>query len=182
MYYLDKKVKYNSQDFKALFNAYFPALCLYAERIVSDSDAAKDVVQEVFIKLLKSNAMFENEKAIKAYLYILTRNSCLDSIKKSRNDLRLTNEELFSYSENEFLEDIVKEETYRLLDIAIKELGLQSQRIIQLSMNQLSNPEIAEELNISVNTVKTLKLRAYKKLRGILSHQFMTILMADLFI
>ena len=140
MYYLDKKVKYNSQDFKALFNAYFPALCLYAERIVSDSDAAKDVVQEVFIKLLKSNAMFENEKAIKAYLYILTRNSCLDSIKKSRNDLRLTNEELFSYSENE------------------------------------------EELNISVNTVKTLKLRAYKKLRGILSHQFMTILMADLFI
>ncbi|MEQ6119130.1 sigma-70 family RNA polymerase sigma factor [Reichenbachiella sp. MALMAid0571] len=179
MYYLDKKVKYNSPDFKALFNAYFPTLCLYAERIVSDSDAAKDVVQEVFIKLLKSDAMFENEKSIKAYLYILTRNSSIDSIKKNRNSLRLTDDEYFSYSENDFLEDIVKEETYRMLDVAIKKLGLQSQKIIQLSMNQLSNPEIAEELDISVNTVKTLKLRAYKKLKNILAHQLMSVILLN---
>ncbi|MEQ9287247.1 MAG: sigma-70 family RNA polymerase sigma factor [Cyclobacteriaceae bacterium] len=179
MYYLEKRVKYNSPDFKALFNTYFPTLCLFAERILHDRDGAKDVVQDVFIKLLKSDAMFENEKALKAYLYVLTRNDCIDTIKKNRNTEYSVKDDNRVYSENDFLEDVVKEETFHLLDQAIKELGIQSQKIIQLSLNQLSNSEIADELDISVNTVKTLKLRAYKRLRSLLGHQLMAALIAD---
>lgn len=181
MHYLGKKVEYDSPDIKLLFNNYFPTLCLFSERILKDSDSAKDVVQDVFIKLLASDSTFENEKAIKAYLYVLTKNSSLDSIKKNRNSTQSISEELLSYSENDFLEDVVKEETFRQLDVAIKELGTQSQNVIKLTMNQLSNQEIAEELDISINTVKTLKLRAYKRLRELLGHQFMAIILAEFF-
>ncbi len=181
MYYLDKKVNYHSKEFKALFDAYFPTLCLFAGKILSDSDVAKDVVQEVFVKLLRSDTMFENEKAVRAYLYILTRNDCLDVLKKNKkmHQVMKENEEL--YAENDFLEDVVREETYRLLDQAIKELGVQSQKVIQLSLNQLTNVEIADELNISINTVKTLKLRAYKRLRGIISRQLMVMILIEFF-
>ncbi len=178
MYYLGKTVNSNSSEFRVLFDNYFPTLCLFANRILNDRDSAKDIVQDVFVKLLGSDAMFENEQAIKAYLYILTRNGCLDNIKKGKNRFQSLDGKSFSYSESDFLDDVIREETFRLLDIAIKELGIQSQQIVKLTMNQLSNKEIADELSISVNTVKTLKLRAYKRLRGMLGHLLLMMILS----
>ncbi|MFY0653671.1 MAG: sigma-70 family RNA polymerase sigma factor [Cyclobacteriaceae bacterium] len=180
MYYSGKALSHDSQEFRVLFDNYFPTLCLFAGKIINDKDAAKDVVQEVFIKLLGSDAMFENEKAIKAYLYVLTRNSCLDRIKKLKNGLMPIDIDSHDYSEESFLKDVVREETFRLLDIAIKELGAQSQQVVKLTMNQLSNKEIAEDLDISINTVKTLKLRSYNKIRKKLGGHFALILLSQL--
>lgn len=42
---------------------------------------------------------------------------------------------------------------------------IRSRRVVILTMEGLSNPEIAKELGVSVNTVKTIKLRAYRVLR-----------------
>jgi RNA polymerase sigma factor (sigma-70 family) len=56
-------------------------------------------------------------------------------------------------------------EVYQLLYDAINSLPPNGKQVIELSMDGLKNKEIAKSLNISVNTVKTLKLRAYKFLR-----------------
>ena len=55
---------------------------------------------------------------------------------------------------------------------AVDALAPQSRRVILISLQELSNGEIAEELNISVNSVRTLKPNAYKKLKGLLKDYF----------
>lgn len=153
--------------FKKVFKKYFPSLCVFANKIVGNEDAAKDVVQDVFYKLWKASASFPNEKAMKAYLYLATKNTSLDYLKaKDRSHLKYID----SYHE-EVLSDytisleFIREETYRLLDEAIEKLPVKSKKIIRLSMKGYTNMEIAEQLQISINTVKTQKLIAYRKIR-----------------
>ena len=62
-------------------------------------------------------------------------------------------------------EFILEEEVHAMVYDAIKDLSERSRRVVILTMEGLSNPEIAKELGVSVNTVKTIKLRAYRVLR-----------------
>lgn len=43
-------VRLNEQEFHDIFNQYYAALCLFANRYVDDRDAAADIVQDVFVK------------------------------------------------------------------------------------------------------------------------------------
>lgn len=63
----------------------------------------------------------------------------------------------------------MEEEVHALIYETIKGLSVQSRRVVLMTMEGYSNPEIAEKLQISPNTVKTLKLRAYRTLRERLS-------------
>lgn len=64
-----------------------------------------------------------------------------------------------------FHDAIVEEETYRIVSEAINKLPDQMKAIMQLSLEGKKNAEIADRLNISTETVHTLKKIAYKKLR-----------------
>ena len=64
-----------------------------------------------------------------------------------------------------FHDAVVEEETYRMLTDAIDKLPGQMRAIMRLAMEGKKNGEIAECLNVSVETVHTLKKIAYKKLR-----------------
>ena len=61
---------------------------------------------------------------------------------------------------------IIEEEYYRQIYVAINKLSPERKNVILLSMDGLINKEIAEKAGISVNTVKTLKLKAYRFLRN----------------
>lgn len=169
-----------SPDFKTFFKKYFPSLYLFAEKLTEDKLLSKDIVQEVFIRTWKSNNNFENENALKAYLYLLTKNQCIDHLRKNKinKTTALSNEVAL---ENAYIDEIVREETFRLLNIAIEQLPPQRKSIIELTLKGLKNQEIAEDLQISVNTVKTHKLKAYKTIRKIMGTQFATILLTELF-
>ncbi len=68
-------------------------------------------------------------------------------------------------------EFLIEEETYRLLDAAIQQLPSRTREVILLAPQGRNNPEIAEILGVSINTIKTLKKNAYVDLRQMLSHQ-----------
>jgi RNA polymerase sigma-70 factor (ECF subfamily) len=68
-------------------------------------------------------------------------------------------------SEAFFIDQVVEEETHRMIHQAIQELSPKCKEIILLGLEGLKNKEIARELNLSVNTVKTHKLLAYRQLR-----------------
>jgi RNA polymerase sigma-70 factor (ECF subfamily) len=68
-------------------------------------------------------------------------------------------------SEIFFRDNLVEEETYQIIFNAIRTLSPQAQRVIELSLDGLKNQEIANKLSISINTVKTIKLRAFAALR-----------------
>lgn len=172
----------NNGDSKALkefFTSFYPSLCVFTKKYVSELDVAQDIAQESFLLLWEQKKKFENIKALKGFLYSTARNKYLNHIKlKAIHD---------DFSRNELLREdllyelVIEEETYRIIYQAIKKLPTQTSRIIELSMKGYKNQEISEELNVSINTVKTLKKNAYQCLReNLKEHVFVLFLLNQL--
>lgn len=144
---------------------YYLSLCTYGYAFVKDEDVVGDFVQEAFLSLWKRREGFHVFAAIKSFLYLNVKNSCLNWLKhevvKMRNERELSEYLLCIDDEDFILENEIHEELYR----ALKDLPEQSRRVVVMTMHGLSNQEIASQLNISQNTVKTLKLKAYRVLR-----------------
>ena len=75
--------KGNQRSFSSIFNTYYASLCFFAERMILDKQEAEDIVEETFVKLWRLHANFETMQNIKAFLYITTKNACLNYIKQS---------------------------------------------------------------------------------------------------
>ncbi len=156
----------NQNALKIFFEDFYPSACMVARKYLQNTDQAEDVAQEAFIEFWKRRGQFSSVLAIKGFIYTITRNKCLNLIKTSALHDRLLRQKLVS--DDFYYELIYEEETYSIIYKAINKLPPQSRKIISLSLKGFKNPEIAEKLSISLNTVKTLKKNAYKELRSIL--------------
>ncbi len=67
----------------------------------------------------------------------------------------------------------------RYVHSAIKQLSGRSLTIAKLSLEGKSNPEIAEQLGVSLNTIKSLKKEMYAKLRKIIGHEYIILFFAQ---
>ena len=164
---MNKSNKLNSkQEFEKLFNSFYPALCTFASNIVINESVAEDFVQEIFIKLWEKFDNFNDINAIKSFLYTSVKNKCINHldhekvIQKHEEHKRIESKNQESFSNH-----IIEEETHRMIYEAINELPVNCKKILMHSINGLKNAEVAEELNISINTVKTQKKIAYKQLK-----------------
>ncbi len=175
-----KEINYSSKAFKEIFERLYPPMCALAGRILNDSDKAQDVAQEAFVKLWqKCDEAFTDENALRAYLYVLVKNSCISVIRKEKRSLTTDIEDGLSISEKDFLNEVLREETYILLRDAIDGLSQQASKVITLALKGLSNQDIAEDMGVTLNTIKTVKKRAYKTLREKLGNQFVIILLTQ---
>lgn len=160
---INEIIRGNKKAFKSFFYSYYPSLCLFAQRFIPSPELVEDIVQESFIEYWKNKEGFQSIDKAKGYLYTVVRNKCLNHIKH-----QLVTEKFrkINIDSNEFLmNNMIEEETYRIIHQAINGLAPQSKKIILLSLEGMTNKEIAETLKISINTVKTLKLRSYRSLR-----------------
>ena len=172
---LSKKHRISSGDFNLLFNTLFTPLCLFANKFVNDIEISKDIVQEVFVRVWNKKILFNDEVVVKSYLYSSVKNKSLDYLKsqhfKVKSDIKI--EELKKVEANTFfLREVMLTETHEIIAAALDKLPLKSKEVTKLSISGLSNQQIAEELDISVNTVKTQKRIAYQKLRTFLKKDY----------
>jgi RNA polymerase sigma-70 factor (family 1) len=149
-----------------LFDQFFNPLAAFAFKYIQDQYVAEDMVQEVFVSLWGSKDNFDEIAAVKAFLYTSVRNKCLNHLKHEK--VKRKHEETLVYqleSEQHFSAQVIEEETFDLLLAEIRILPAAAQEIMILAMNGMKNPEIADELGISINTVKTQKKISYAKLK-----------------
>ena len=181
---LDKKTiqLVNSGDrtaFKQVFDSYFNALCAFCNKYLNNQSETEDTVQEVFVSFWEHKKDFDHINAIKAFLYTSVRNKCLNQLK--RRLVRQKHESALIYeleSEQFFINHVIEEDTFNRLYSEIKSLPDSSQKIMLLSLKGLKNREIAQQLDISENTVKTQKKIAYAKLRTKISGAAIAILLS----
>jgi len=153
----------NKNAFKKLFDDYYPILCVFAAHYVEDKEICKDIVQEALLAYWERKEDFDDILKVKSFLYTVTRNKCLNHLKREQLDIsHLADQE---ESDEGFEATIIEQETYRLVRKAVEELPTQMRNIILCSMQGLKNHEIADKLQISEGTVHTLKKIAYRKLR-----------------
>lgn len=169
---LDSIQKLNNGDPKELkffFDSFYPSVCVYAIKFIKQSDVAEDIAQDAFVQFWKIRDHFTSILKIRAFIYTTVRNACINYLKQKK-----TREEILAHNpiiEELSYELLVEEETYRLLDTAIQLLPMRTREIIVLALQGHNNPEIAEIMGVSVNTIKTLKKNAYVDLRHMLSNQ-----------
>lgn len=155
----------NRKVFRELYDRFYVPLRAFAGHYMEDDAASDDFVQDAFLKLWEMRLNFEQIPAIKSFLYTHIRNACLNHIKHLRVCYRNKAELQTLFSEESERNFILEEEVHRRVYEVIQDLSEQSRRVVLMSMEGLTNAEIAVKLDISQNTVKTIKLRAYKVLR-----------------
>src|SRR5688572_13840235 len=77
----EKLKKDDKNSFEMLFKKYYPSFCAVAFRYVVDRDIAKDIAQDVFIKLWDKRHEYDEVPSVKTFLYVLVKNACLNHIR-----------------------------------------------------------------------------------------------------
>jgi len=146
---------------------------LYRERLIlfclghlGDSQEAEDVVQEVFYRVLKSDAVPDN---FRAWIYKICRNRCLDilrSRKRRRDDGSLPTASHLDAQLTGNLTRIARGEQWERLRELVAALPPDQREVLQLRYAEgLSRAEIAEVLEIPVKLVKSRLFHGLEKLR-----------------
>lgn len=167
--------------FKYLYDCFFPSLCRFSYRITNCLSESEDIIQELFVRLWKSDVKFTSKPALVSYLYLSTKNASLNALRHSGKGKKAENNELsllekVDNGEASIQQIMIEEEVHRQVYNAIYELSPERRNIILLSMQGFTNSEIAKIAGISINTVKTLKLRSYRILRNRLKPAFYSLL------
>ncbi len=124
--------------------------------------------RKFFISVWEGKRTFSDIKELTNYLYRACYNNALLYIRNNQiHDTILSSlaEEESMVDEDTIYALTVKEEIIRQLYCYIEELPAEQRRIILMRIEGHTWEEIAERLEISINTVKTQKTRSYKFLR-----------------
>lgn len=154
---INKILRYDEHAIRLLFEHYYVTLVLFAKKYVTDIDDCKDIVQEIFTNLIEKKEHFESIDNLKAYLYQTTHNRCLKHLRHEDVKEKYTQEVLLNSNESFYFDQILEEEVYILLRDAIEHLPQQCRNVFKLVLENKSNQEIAEELGIGIETVKSHK-------------------------
>lgn len=154
--------------FEKMFHVYYSKLCVFSNSYVKSLDLARDVVQEVFIKIWDGREDFKVRHSLKAYLYQAVRNQSLNQIEKNKQKQRLSN----SLKKHEELQqehqssDLNTEELSQKIWKLVEELPERRRTIFILYRKHgLSYKEIAEVMNIKRKTVENQMGKSLQFLR-----------------
>lgn len=153
-----------------LFREYYSFLCAIANKVVEDEEVAKDIVQNFFLYCLDRMSTLEIHSSFKSYAFRAVRNAALSYRKKSKK-IDFNDELLRDAAANVAIDselDLEEQESARNLVLwqIIGQMPEKRRHVFLLSNKDgLKYTEIAAQLDISVNTVKTHIKLSYEFLR-----------------
>jgi RNA polymerase sigma-70 factor (family 1) len=155
--------------FHNLYLEYYAQLVKFSEAIVFDKEEAKDIVQEVFFYLWDNADNVRITSSISGYLFTSVRNKSLNHIKScqviDRHNERVREAYLFACH----LEPDDTEEVMGKIRETIDKFPSQMKKVILLrTEKEMKYEEIANELDVSINTVKSHLKRGFRLLRKIM--------------
>ncbi len=172
------------EAFAHLVEAYSTQIYRVALKILGDTQDAEDVLQETFIKALRSLPSFEGRSSLSTWLYRIAVNEALMLVRKRKPDpLSIESENEDQEGAAEPIEivdwcclpegDLLSAEARRFLDHAIQQLSPALRAVFVLrDIEGFSVKETAETLGVTEVAVKTRLLRARLKLREELSSYY----------
>jgi RNA polymerase sigma-70 factor (ECF subfamily) len=157
----------HERTYALLFREYYRPLTLFANTFVKDLDAAKELVQDLFVHIYENRKTLVITTSLKSYLYQAVRNRCLNYLKRIQTG-RLHQEqfaELTNSTEN--LEELIfKNELEHHIFQIVSAFAPKCREVFTLSrVHGLKNQEIASRLELSIRTVETHISNALKILR-----------------
>jgi RNA polymerase sigma-70 factor (ECF subfamily) len=156
--------------FQTLFRDHYASLCVYAKRLTGDADAAREVVQDLFVRLYEGRHALPAPGSLKSYLYAAVRNACLNQWKQAQTRHRHHQQMSYQSPTGEDADALVQLELEEKIWRAVQDLPEQCRKIFRMNrFEDKKNRQIADELGISVRTVETQISKALRLLRHALS-------------
>lgn len=158
------------EELEKLFRLYRDGMLRYAYSLVRDEEVAEDIIQEAFVKVAGCMERVKEmeDKHQKNFLFVVVKNCSIDYIRKMKREWtqisRLEDEEALSDGED-ILQVICEGEQKKFLHDEIGKLRKAYQEVLILKyIQELTDEEIAEKLDISTENVRIRTYRAKKVL------------------
>lgn len=175
---LKRLIRNDDEAYTLLYKWYYIPMVLFAVKYVHKEDVAKDLVQDVFVSMLGQKNEFENQVALKVYLYNATKNRCINHLKHEEVKERVVANILQESEESElFWDRVMEEDIYARLMFAVEQLPRQYRNVISFTLEGYKISEIAAKMNISLDTAKEYKKDGKKRLISYLRNSGYTILL-----
>ena len=154
----------NRKAYEAFFKHYYQGLFLWANSILKNSEAAEDVVQEFFVSFWEKKRYKSVTSNLQSYIYRAVKNACLDYLQREKkliHDIEHLEEQESAPKANE-----LSIENSQQIYSAINELPEKCKEVFMLCcVSGYTYNEAAEELGLTINTIRTHMVRAFKMLR-----------------
>ncbi|WP_337018818.1 RNA polymerase sigma factor [Oceanobacillus massiliensis] len=164
---LIKKIKKgNQQAFKKLYDKYAGYSLRTAYALTKNSADASDIVQETFIRVFRNIESYDMTKPFRPWFYqILVNESRRYMQKKAKEAISIESEQLLDHLNQQMDE----EKDFEQLESALDLLGEHHRTVLVLKyLNGFSEQEIADILQLNINTVKSRLYKARQQLKAAL--------------
>lgn len=155
--------------FAELYTSLYGPLFYFIQRILNHAPETEEIVADAFIKLWNRRGNFDSIETIRSFLYVAAKNASFTVLKKRKEYAK--RHESFGYlfsteTAGPSQQDEIKAEVLNRILAEAENLPQQCRTIFRLSfMEGRKNPEIADTLGITLQTVKNQKVKAIKSLK-----------------
>ena len=167
---IKRLVEGDYKAFTTLFKRYFTDLCNYSNGIIANEEAAKDIVVDCYLKIWDNHKELEIKNSFRVYIFGFVHKRSLNYLRHRAVQIKYQQEkrmlEMDVDYQNSPLKSIEVSELKEKITSSIASLPEKCQEIFKLSrFEDKTYDEIAQELDISIGTVRTQMSRALEKLR-----------------
>jgi RNA polymerase sigma-70 factor (family 1) len=165
---------------KSLFHEYYDRLVYFSVQLTKDNEQAQDIAQEAFIKYWDNRERISTDPiAIKNYLYNTVKNLSLNALRHNKIvDHYVLQQQAYEPIDQPIIDSIIASELLAEIHNAIQSLP-ENYRVISVKsfFEGKKNQEIADELGMSINTVKKQKQKTIQLLRLKLNSEALALLL-----
>jgi RNA polymerase sigma-70 factor (ECF subfamily) len=165
---MQKILDKDPEAFNEIYNKLYRKLFLFANSLIGNTEEARDIVGESFLKFWSKNNSFSNMTHLQVYFYTIIKNSCIDYLRRDKlkskaESLLVKTEQL---SENVIEKKYQEAELVQMLYDRINQLPDRMQQVFKLTyLDGFSRAEVAQMLNLSENTIRNTNAAAMKAIR-----------------
>lgn len=175
-YYITKIVAGDTKAFAVLVDRYKDLVFTLALRMLKNREEAEEVAQDTFIKVFKSLSKFKGDSKFSTWIYRITYNSCLDVLKKYKQEYSTVVLDEFSERELATLDNafdaLAEKEQRQAIDDCLDRLPKEDSFLLTLYyFEEQSLDEISKIIGLTANNVKVKLFRSRKKLASLLKEK-----------
>jgi RNA polymerase sigma-70 factor (ECF subfamily) len=163
------------RSFRKMFDLYFDRMSYFAFKLVNNQAEAEEIASESLAKLMKLHQNYATEADARAFLYVTVKNHCYDIFRMRSRHMDMTesmeNESIVDQDEI-VINRIIQTEVIHSIHQEIEKLPVQRREILKLFfIDDLKIEEIAAQMGLHPDNVRSTKAKALVQLRGFLSHK-----------
>ena len=165
-----------------LFEQYYNRLYRFAANYLRDPKAAHDIVQDLFMDLLEKSEVLNITTSVKAYLFVMVRNRCLNFLRNLKIKDSYIQNVLEAHLYSDTVDAIDEGSVLDELQVIVDKMPPGMKEVFRLRVTEdYKFKEIAEKLGISENSAKVQMNGAIRMIREKLPYLKDRLLLLDLF-